>query len=526
MERVEGQSSRAIGKLLVVVEDLQRRISQLEPSSSTKDVADTDDAHPKNIQQKDSQGSTVQDEEPQDGASDINSEHGEEGPGMPGSGNDGSTPERQLTIATKFFLNSDPHQRASFRNLETDELLKVQWDQPVLKASQIMDPQPGTESEDMDITAIRVDSPAMGAFFDRLAGSLCDRSNGGVFGPVLNGTMLTGTTFYKPFRFLLQYHGHIKEHVKLLAEKAEAQGENDRFATHPYPKRMDQAYLDSSGNGGSEASEKTAHTPGAHEDGGSDQLVGGSGQISGSTGILPQLQHLLAFMDNALGAQLKLYEDARQSKLRTMQFRDLWMLFKPGDIIYTPERRSKWNPPTRHPGMPPAPPPMDPGGFREGIGRTTPQAYKVTAVAGGRPHANSQLRPGVAAKMSNTYTRLKVLCYYVDFNGTRYDCVADTFEFTPFDGEAEIQALEAYPLTYAHEPREPAVLPLPRDNSPPRRGILDFLQRRGRDYIRVSEASHRLYEGITVGAREEVSLRTDCYLDVRYLAKQNKDNDS
>lgn len=558
MERVEGQSSRAIKKLLVIVEDLQRRISQLEPSSSTEntddtqpknmqqkedeggtaqdeepqgdasdanskhgeegpripslehpsnsnDIAVTDDAHPKNIQQKEDEGSTAQDEDLQDDASDVNSEHGE-GPRIPGPENDESTPKRQLTIATKFLLDNDSHQRASFwkGHFQTGELLKVLRGKPVPKASQLMDPQPGIESEAMDITAIYVDSLKMTEFFDQLAVSLCNRSYGGAFTPLYH------TTFFKPFRFLLQYHGHIKEHVKLLAEKAKAQGEGERFAAHLYLRRMDQAYLDSSDTGGSQASEKAVHTPAAQEDGGSDQLGGDSGQSPGSLGLLPQLQHLLAFMDKALGAQLGLYEDYRQAKLKTIQFRDLWMLFKPGDIIYAPERRQKWLPsPRDSPDMAPTP---APGGFREGIGRTTPQAYKVIAVAGGRPFANNQLPPLFAAKKSNSYTPLKVLCYYVDFNGTRYDCVADTFKFAPFDGEVEIQSLEAYPLTYAHEPREPAVSPSPRDASSPRRGIVDFLQSRGRDFIRVSEASHRLYEGLTVGAKEEVSLLFRCFI--------------
>jgi hypothetical protein len=94
----------------------------------------------------------------------------------------------------------------------------------------------------------------------------------------------------------------------------------------------------------------------------------------------------------------------------------------------------------------------------------------------------------------------------ISVNDNRYDCVADTFLFRPFDNEIEIVDLEAYPLAYA------AV-----EGSKDRKGreeMLDFLTKRGKQFVEVSEVSHKLYEGLTYGStREEVtnhSIKPPC----------------
>ncbi|KAI0132944.1 P-loop containing nucleoside triphosphate hydrolase protein [Xylariales sp. AK1849] len=217
-------------------------------------------------------------------------------------------------------------------------------------------------------------------------------------------------------------------------------------------------------------------------------------------------------MDEHLAGPIKRYEEARAGKLKTIAFEDLWMLFKPGDVIFTPFRRG--SPASINPAPPPPPPPgMRPGTVgqrsggivRQGIGRDTPQAYRIISVLGGRHFA---VPLGDKAKKTNVYSQLKVLCYYIDFNGLRYDCVSDVFNFRPFENEVEITNLDAYPLAYASI-----------DEKKGKEQMTEYLKRRGQQFVEVSEVSHKLYEGLAFGATRE-EINTPVIIDFA-LAYQN-----
>lgn len=198
-----------------------------------------------------------------------------------------------------------------------------------------------------------------------------------------------------------------------------------------------------------------------------------------------QIRLLMEFMDEYLAEPLKKYRDARNGNLKTIGFEDLWMLYTPGDIIYTPLRYAL---PTASPPAPASVPKSHPGGpnppapvtYRQGFGRETPQAYKIISVAGGRRYA-SLSPPG---RMSNTHAPLKLVCYFLDLGGYRFDVVTDTFTFRPFDTEMPITELEAYPLAYASLGEASGEAEMRK-----------FLAARGKSFVEVSEASHKLYAG-------------------------------
>lgn len=131
--------------------------------------------------------------------------------------------------------------------------------------------------------------------------------------------------------------------------------------------------------------------------------------------------------------------------------------------------------------------------LRQGFGRDTPQAYKIVSVVGGRPLA---MPLGERGRKINVYSPLKLLCYYIDFGGSRFECVSDTFTFRPFDNEMTITDLDAYPLANAS-----------LGDAQGEEAMLEALKTRGRSFIEVTEASHRLYEGLAYSdgnTKEEV----------------------
>ncbi|KAK6207223.1 hypothetical protein LQW54_007424 [Pestalotiopsis sp. IQ-011] len=198
-----------------------------------------------------------------------------------------------------------------------------------------------------------------------------------------------------------------------------------------------------------------------------------------------QIRFLIEFMDEYLAGPLKKYGDARNGNLKTIGFEDLWMLYTPGDIIYTPLRYAQLTaiPPAPASAMknrPGGPNPPSPVTYRQGFGRETPQAYKIISVAGGRRYA----APSPPGRMSNTHAPLKLVCYFLDLGGYRFDVVTDTFTFRPFDTEMPITGLEAYPLAYASLGETSGEAEMRK-----------FLAARGKSFVEVSEASHKLYAG-------------------------------
>jgi hypothetical protein len=201
-----------------------------------------------------------------------------------------------------------------------------------------------------------------------------------------------------------------------------------------------------------------------------------------------QIRLLLDFMDKYLAEPLGKHKNARAGNFKTIAFEDLWMLYQPGDIIYCPQRTAlatadppQQSPPIDASGGPFAPYQVPTTRYRQGFGRETPQAYKIVSVIGGRQYATPN-DPG--GRMASTYAPLKLICYYLDFAGFMFDVVTDTFTFHPFDIELGITDLEAYPLVYASSA-----------DIQGESGMREFLAARGRSFVKVSEASHKLYNG-------------------------------
>ncbi|KAK8042370.1 hypothetical protein PG994_012853, partial [Apiospora phragmitis] len=301
-------------------------------------------------------------------------------------------------------------------------------------------------------------------------------------------------SFCKPFRWLIQHHHLIEWKSKSLEE--------------------DQTCMQSHRADASSGSGKTGAA---------------TEPLNLEDDLLSQLRYLLAFMKEYLGGQLQRYEDVRAGKLKTIRFQDLWMLYKPGDLTYTPSRKQvevfrrevpqsvitkkdelagAWVGRNIQQKIE-----SDDDGDEERpkiVGTGTPQAYRISAVVGGIPIEEPKKHSSRAVEL---YHPLRVVRYYVDFNGMRYDCVCDPITFGPYDGEKQILDLMCYPLACAPDPKKPLGLG-GAASGPGAMAVLEFLNERGRSFVQVSEASHRLYEGLTVGRTKE-KINTPVVIDLK-----------
>lgn len=107
------------------------------------------------------------------------------------------------------------------------------------------------------------------------------------------------------------------------------------------------------------------------------------------------------------------------------------------------------------------------------------------------------------------YSPLMIDCYYLDYSGSKYDCVAEKFLLKPFEGEVAITFLEVYPMRFVTQERR-------ADG----KTLEEFLIDRGRKFIELTEVSHKRYEGLTLGeSREEVSKNDFIMINISFTDK-------
>ncbi|KAK9776800.1 putative AAA+ ATPase domain-containing protein [Seiridium cardinale] len=445
------------------------------------------------------EGKPIEEEEAKTAASDnkaLGAKHGSEkaSDGGDEASDDGSedsekeNASREFELKAQFFYRNDEEQRSLFHSEEIYPLIRVRWDD--LNPNEVETIQPSSDKTGeftpsrADLIEISIESPAFVQFIKKYAYDLTHTPQSAPPPPPpLWATAKPDQTmsFYKPFRWLIQNRDVFQGKVKSLEDE-------QRAATKAHSNE---------GSATPTLETKPPSQPSGLEN---KATTTKSSKESLDNNLLEQLKFILGFMDEHLTDTIRKYEDARTGKLKSIFYEDLWMLYKPGDIIYTPLRRAAATsfppppPPPHQPYRPAKNTPPTPNILIQGFGRDTPQAYKIIAITGGRMFATATT---VTPRKVNTYTQLKLLCYFIDSNGYRFDCMADTFTFKPFDNEISITDLEAYPIAYAS-------LGEARGEKP----MLEFLKSRGKSFIEVCEASHKLYEGLAYnyeGNKEEIN---------------------
>lgn len=441
-----------------------------------------------------------------------------------------------VTIDTRFYhcdgveFHSDGDFRSGGAQFESGHylsrsdpvyLLRVlyAWKDEVEPNASAAAPGDAPDNGKVDIIAFMISSKPIADFFEKRLG--------------LSTDVTRVVRIGKPFRSIIRNISQLRSHLLFLenrygsvstgVDEAGNEGNTEGSPIHPDSKNINSTY----------ATKKD--TDGSKESG--DEADKTEEEVFASASALPHFRHLIRFIDQYLGKKVGLYEKLQAGLTKKVVYEDLWMLFDTGDTIYCPLRQ---------------------GGMRisnidEDYDHTTrrryvPQAYRVVATVGGAPlrrtlaqrnttagYDNSSedalirlftnranMRAGLemqptslnlprAQSMREKYSALHVICMYIDFNGVKYGAETEIFVFRPFDGEMDIQSLEAFPLQYLHKRRAPESssgvnIDQSSDSAPRDTGYADDLVERGRKFIDVTAVSqHMSHMGLTVGeSKEEV----------------------
>lgn len=190
------------------------------------------------------------------------------------------------------------------------------------------------------------------------------------------------------------------------------------------------------------------------------------------------LRCLVQFMNQEIVPVLKSVNDPKQ---RRIEFKNLWHLFKPGCDVFIPR--------TRVGGV-------KDKGAADGTSSSAPDAtgrernsptryqehWRVRNFGGGRHNLSAEDSDDDVPIQEQKSNPFKLYCYYIDFDGSKFEPVHHIFRIKPYDGEREITSLEVYPSRFMQDAVE----------------VRSKLQKRGEKFRQFSTFQHRNYRGSTL----------------------------
>ena len=199
-----------------------------------------------------------------------------------------------------------------------------------------------------------------------------------------------------------------------------------------------------------------------------------------------QLKCLVQFMDEDMKELFSVKQKISDGTLRSIAFDFLWLLFKPGDLIFTSSSQRR--------------------------------AYRVLHVTGGRAILDIGEQPPLNNRSSIQPTRswerhedqsviyshshskntpFVIDAFYIDFNGDIFGPVPRRFVIQEFEGEHPINTLPAFPAKFEKDMQETEKM----------------LAKRGRRFVKMANVAHKRYSGLSarepsvIDWQEEVSCQ-------------------
>jgi len=205
----------------------------------------------------------------------------------------------------------------------------------------------------------------------------------------------------------------------------------------------------------------------------------GGSIIDDSPEALAELRCYVEFMEQDVMRLYRQFEnlDGSHKDRAKVRFCDLWFLFRTGEHVFRP---------------------MGNGADKEtnngNLGQRSWRVYGTQV---------SWSKQRISPNKDHRYTRdedghrdkFALHCYYIDFTGTEFCVVTDTFEIEPYDGYRPIKSLIAYPWRFGPNPAETERL----------------YKSLGRKYLKYIEARHASYDWwtLTVTPKGEQSVDVD-----------------
>ncbi|UNI22167.1 hypothetical protein JDV02_008081 [Purpureocillium takamizusanense] len=263
-------------------------------------------------------------------------------------------------------------------------------------------------------------------------------------------------TFFRPFRCLLYYQPQMHKALRDLEEKwaeLEQLDDNSGQETEAVEKQVEQTRVGEDEKGDGSDSE------GAREEEETDSNAEGPTREEG----VAALRHLRCYV-NFVEKHLKPLENLFDGTSRTrVRFNDLDLLFKPGDLVYSPHWRST--------------------SVRSG--RDYQSLWRIYHVS--RPYyGRSQLND---TRLDLGGDVLQLCSYSIDYNGESFGPVKAKHRISAYGGEKDITDLPVYPLRFADGADR----------------IRAELKRQGSSFLSCVTQNHMYYEGWTIPVQRKSS---------------------
>ncbi|KAL1608510.1 hypothetical protein SLS60_003452 [Paraconiothyrium brasiliense] len=180
------------------------------------------------------------------------------------------------------------------------------------------------------------------------------------------------------------------------------------------------------------------------------------------------LQCLVQFIDTEV---MPVHQRYRSDTPKKIHFRDLWFLYRPGDLVVS------WRDLDAE----------DSATLVKSPGKGPPAIWRVLSVSKGRPvlgfpHGFEEDQGNRLRPPSPKINKFTILCHMIVYDGTSFGPLDHTFEISSFDGQKDISTLDPCPVRYVPNYAE----------------IETRLIERGKKFVQYASPTHCLYIGLTL----------------------------
>ncbi|KAI9679733.1 MAG: hypothetical protein M1817_004747 [Caeruleum heppii] len=263
--------------------------------------------------------------------------------------------------------------------------------------------------------------------------------------------------FLRPYPFFVHYEQHIRAEYEFLEQKWKAL---DMSTTPNVAETNGEGRSDSAGTNGTSTGPpmRIEHKPAAVDiaaptQDGVEEAKTVPKDFLDTVEAYRDLKCLLEFLDAEVFSVARGY---RSCSSETIYFRDLWLLFKPGEEVYVPANR------------------------KAAADRQT--VFRVLQVSPGRPMLSAASGEDADRPPTKPVNQFALSTYYIDYDGDEFGPCWKIFEIQPYEGEKDITSLSIYPFRYF------------KDHDKLRSQLLE----QGKKFMQFRKPTHQYYTGRTL----------------------------
>lgn len=143
-----------------------------------------------------------------------------------------------------------------------------------------------------------------------------------------------------------------------------------------------------------------------------------------------QIQCFIKFVEDRIIPDFQSYSEFHKRPSHQVHYEDLWYIFRPGDLLYTPNHNAVHS--------------------RSRDAVTTQTIWRIFDVSLPGPYKEALApRDDTSSEVGGIRYDFNVQCYYIDYDGTEFCPINSSFQLERYDGGREVTSLTFYPLRFA-----------------------------------------------------------------------------